>query len=146
MISMYFGIWSLLASRSQLDLLTPRSNDAGPDRHHGTVSFVEILGFVEVLGVVREFDPIQGFGVIDARATPGGCWVHFSHVVAPGYRTLELGETVRFTFEPVAQDGFAYRAVQVYREGVTGAPKPPVGPGGAFSTEFTIYWDDGFPA
>lgn len=68
-------------------------------------------------GIVREFDPAQGFGVIDSPETPGGCWVHFSAIVMDGYRKLEPGEEVSFAFEPARQDGFSYRATEVRKQG-----------------------------
>jgi len=37
-----------------------------------------------VEGVVREWHPEQGWGVIDAQDTPGGCWAHFSRVAIDG--------------------------------------------------------------
>lgn len=64
-------------------------------------------------GVVREWYPEQGWGVVDSSQTPGGCWVHFSHIQSPGYRELVAGRAVKLEFEPADQDGFTYRAVTV---------------------------------
>ncbi len=65
-------------------------------------------------GVVREYDDREGFGVIDSLDTPGGCWLHYSMIEAPGRKALFAGQPVRFTFESeVEQDGFAFRARQV---------------------------------
>jgi CspA family cold shock protein len=65
-------------------------------------------------GVVREYDDREGFGVIDSLDTPEGCWVHFSMIEVPGWKTLFAGQLVRFTFESeVEQDGFVFRALQV---------------------------------
>ena len=47
-----------------------------------------------VLGVVREFSAEQGIGVIEAPETPGGCWVHYSAVAVPGYKSLDAGQSV----------------------------------------------------
>jgi cold shock protein len=63
--------------------------------------------------VVREWRPEEGWGVVDSPQTPGGCWVHFSHIQATGYRKLVPGKTVALEFEPADQDGFTYRAVTV---------------------------------
>lgn len=56
----------------------------------------------------------EGWGVLDSAATPGGCWMHFSAVLVPGYRELDAGLTVEFTFEAAEQDGYAFRAVEVW--------------------------------
>lgn len=66
-----------------------------------------------IAAVVREWHPEEGWGVVDSPQTPGGCWVHFSHIQATRYRELAPGTTVALEFEPADQDGFAYRAVTV---------------------------------
>ena len=63
--------------------------------------------------VVLEWQPEEGWGVVDSQQTPGGCWVHFSHIQATEYGELVPGQTVALEFEPADQDGFAYRAVTV---------------------------------
>ena len=40
----------------------------------------------------------EGFGVIDSAETPGGCWAYFSVIVMDGYRRLQAGQRVSFTF------------------------------------------------
>jgi CspA family cold shock protein len=72
-------------------------------------------------GTVRTFNADEGWGVLDAPDTPGGCWVHFSAIVAAGYRSLTAGDHVRFHAERGEQDGFAYRATKVW----TGGTEPP---------------------
>jgi cold shock protein len=57
-------------------------------------------------GTVREWSDDRGWGVIDSAETPGGCWVDFSAIVSPGYRSLEPGGPVAFTYEAPRQDGF----------------------------------------
>lgn len=69
-------------------------------------------------GTVRNWDDDEGWGVLDAPQTPGGCWAHFSAVTMPGFRSLGAGERVRFVYETPGQDGFDYRAVAVYPVGV----------------------------
>ena len=64
-------------------------------------------------GLVRSWSADEGWGVIDSGATPGGCWVHFSNIEARGFRSLEVNQPVNFTWEPVEQDGYKYRAVVV---------------------------------
>jgi cold shock protein len=74
-------------------------------------------------GTVREWSDDHGWGVIDSADTPGGCWAHFSVIVSQGYRSLEPGGQVAFAYETPGQDGFGYRAVQVWPPGVS--PEPP---------------------
>ena len=65
-------------------------------------------------GKVRVWHAEEGWGVLDSAATPGGCWAHFSAVLVPGYRALDTGGAVEFTFEAAEQDGYAFRAVEVW--------------------------------
>lgn len=68
-------------------------------------------------GTVAFFDDTAGWGVIDSEETPGGCFVFFDAIVAPKdrFRSLSSGEVVRFKYECVTQDGYSYRAVEVWR-------------------------------
>jgi cold shock protein len=75
---------------------------------------------VASIGVVREFHPDEGWGVIDGPDVPGGCWVHFSAIAMDGYRQLAPAQRVTFRAEAAEQDGFGFRAVQVW----TGAVEP----------------------
>ena len=72
------------------------------------------------VGKVRVWHAEDGWGVIDSAATPGGCWTHFSAVLVPGYRTLDAGGAVTFTFEAAEQDGYSFRAIEVW----SGEPSP----------------------
>jgi cold shock protein len=96
-------------------------------------------------GTVREFDAEQGWGVIDTPVTPGGCWVHFSAINVNGYRALGVGDTVVLDLESADQDGYVYRAVDVWPAGVeTGArPEPDADPSGAYQSRFVVTSDDG---
>ena len=67
-----------------------------------------------IRGVVREWHEGLGWGVVDSAETPGGCWVHFSHVVADGYRALAPGTQVDLAWETPGQDGYPFRAVALY--------------------------------
>jgi cold shock protein len=104
-------------------------------------------GAVASYGTVREWDEDQGFGVIDSSDTPGGCWTHFSSVAMGGYRALVPGDPVRFLFEPGRQDGYDYRALQVWPPGVaTGTPLPVSGEAettGAIRMTLTVESPDG---
>ncbi|WP_411267250.1 cold-shock protein [Actinoplanes sp. KI2] len=76
------------------------------------------------VGSVRAFDADEGWGVIDGPDVPGGCWVHFSAIATAGFRELRPGQPVRFRAEAADQDGYAYRAVQVW-SGNAEPPDPP---------------------
>ena len=67
--------------------------------------------------MVEWFDAEEGWGVISAREVPGGCFMHFPDIRMAGYRNPAPGERVKFTFEkpPGLQDGYAYRALDVWR-------------------------------
>ena len=97
-------------------------------------------------GTVREWSDDDGWGVIDSADTPGGCWAHFSMIVSPGYGSLEPGGLVTFTYEVTGQDGFSYRAVQVWPAGVSagslGQPAQDE-PSAAYRSSLTIRWQDG---
>jgi CspA family cold shock protein len=89
---------------------------------------------VATAGIVREWHRDEGWGVIDSASTPGGCWAHFSGVLVGGYRSLDAGQAVRFEFEPGEQDGYAYRAVDVWigddrPESAAGNESPAAGSG-----------------
>jgi CspA family cold shock protein len=98
-------------------------------------------------GTVREWSDDHGVGVIDSADTPGGCWVHFSHVVTDGVGTLTPGDQVTFTYEALPQDEFSYRAVLVWPPGVQPATLPRArdqdGPSTAYQSRLTIRWPDG---
>jgi len=74
---------------------------------------------VQSVGTVREWHTEEGWGVIDCPDTPGGCWVHFSHLfhedipppgpgevvhVSGGFREAFAGETVDFDWERPEED------------------------------------------
>lgn len=88
--------------------LEPTEEVAGP-----TFPTSKGAGDWTIKAMVREWHPEEGWGVLDSPLTPGGCWVHFSHIQATGYRGLTPGQTVALEFEPANQDGFRYRAVIV---------------------------------
>jgi CspA family cold shock protein len=97
-------------------------------------------------GTVREWSDDAGWGVIDSADTPGGCWAHFSMIVAQGYRSLRAGERVTFTYEAPGQDGFDYRARSVWpRDGGPEAPPAPAQDdlSAAYQSSLTIRWQHG---
>jgi CspA family cold shock protein len=94
-------------------------------------------------GVVREFDVDEGWGVIDGATVPGGCWVHFSAIAADGFRQLTAGQPVSFRAEAAEQDGFHFRAVQVWTENVEPIipPRPSPLSDGAYQSVLTLRFD-----
>lgn len=106
-----------------------------------------ILVTVTSTGTVREWNEDGGIGVLDSADTPGGCWVHFSCIVATGRRGLTPGDQVSFTHEVGPQDGYSYRAVLVWPPGVQPGTRPPSrhyrGPSAAYQSRLTIRWADG---
>jgi CspA family cold shock protein len=69
---------------------------------------------VNARGRVRLWNAEEGWGVIGSEATPGGCWTHFSHLLMPGFKVLSPGDDVELVFEHAGQDGYDYRAVDVW--------------------------------
>jgi cold shock protein len=69
-----------------------------------------------ISGIVRWFNGEEGWGVIGSAEVPGGCFVHFSNTVGVGYRNLDDGQIVVFTFEEPGfkPDGYDFRALQVW--------------------------------
>jgi CspA family cold shock protein len=67
------------------------------------------------IGTVKFFNPDRGWGAISSDELPEGCdaWVHFSVIVAQGYRSLEEGQRVEFEYESARQDSFRFRATSV---------------------------------
>jgi cold shock protein len=70
-----------------------------------------------VNGVFRFWHDDQGWGVIDSPDTPGGCFAHYHSVLAPGYRRLGPGQSVSLDYEAVEQDGYSFRAIEVWPAG-----------------------------
>ncbi len=82
--------------------------------------------------------------MLDSAATPGGCWAHFSAVLVPGYRELQPGAAVEFTAEAGHQDGYAFRAVEVWPTGelpVRGDDQVAAAASPAYRSTFTVTFD-----
>ncbi|WP_182358422.1 cold-shock protein [Tomitella gaofuii] len=102
-------------------------------------------GSETVRGVVREWRAVEGWGVIESKSTPGGCWAHYSDLQMLGFRSLEAGRAVEMEFEAADQDGYSFRAVRVWAEGEEPADLSggrTIGRPGAYSSSLTIEWDD----
>lgn len=82
------------------------------------------------IGTVRKWDDDEGWGVLEAAVTPGGCFAHFSSVEAAGrHRRLAAGDRVRFAWIPAPREPYAFRAEAVWPEGVEPNPARPAPPG-----------------
>jgi len=68
-------------------------------------------------GIVREWNALEGRGVIVSDETPGGCLVQRLQFALSGYRELTPGQTVAFAYEEADEEGYHYRASQVTVEG-----------------------------
>jgi CspA family cold shock protein len=96
-----------------------------------------------ITGTVRLWHAEDGWGVIDAPQTPGGCWTHFSVVAVPGYRALEPGQRVELQYERAEQDAYAFRAVRAWPHGQ--APHDPESPSpsdSVYRSTLTVTFDD----
>ncbi|GAB3111859.1 hypothetical protein GCM10027160_13260 [Streptomyces calidiresistens] len=68
-----------------------------------------------IRATVREWHDEEGWGVLEAASTPGGCWAHYSDIEMPAFRALTAGQEVDLLPEEPGflQDGYPYRAVKV---------------------------------
>lgn len=68
-----------------------------------------------IRGTVKFFKGEKGWGAISSPDLPGGAdaWVHFSAIEMTGFRALEPGDRVEFTYEEARQDSFRFRATLV---------------------------------
>lgn len=97
---------------------------------------------METTGTVRTWNDEEGWGVIDADQTPGGCWAHFTHVAVPGWRSLKPGSGVTLVWEAAEQDGFTFRATRVWPVGTQPSPEnPPADGGDAYRSGLAIRLD-----
>jgi len=67
-------------------------------------------------GVVKFWKAEKGWGAISSDELPPGrdAWAHYSHIMdMPGYRALEAGQAVDFSFEAAQQDSFEFRVIEV---------------------------------
>lgn len=95
-----------------------------------------------VEAVVRQWHPEEGWGVLDAEQTPGGCWAHFGHIAISGYRQLHAGQVVMLEWEAGEQDGYAYRAVRCWPAGTDPVDPVDVGDSAAYTSTLTLRFDD----
>ena len=66
-------------------------------------------------GVVKWFNSSKGYGFITNDANGEDVFVHFSGIVADGYKTLEDGQKVTFDTEQDPKNSKKLRAVNVVK-------------------------------
>lgn len=64
-------------------------------------------------GTVKWFNPAKGFGFISDDNGGDDVFVHFSAIIADGFKTLEEGQKVSYNTEPDPKDASKLRAVDV---------------------------------
>ena len=64
-------------------------------------------------GTVKWFNAEKGFGFISNNDGSGDGFVHFSAIVADGFKTLNEGQQVTFDTEPDPKNPSRLRAVNV---------------------------------
>ena len=64
-------------------------------------------------GTVKWFNAEKGFGFISDDNGGDDVFVHFSAIIADGFKTLEEGQKVTYSTEPDPKDSSKLRAVDV---------------------------------
>jgi CspA family cold shock protein len=95
-------------------------------------------------GEVRVWHADEGWGVIDCPDTPGGCWAGFPAVLVAGHQALDAGALVELIYEAAEQDGYSFRAVEVWPAGQAPVRQHPraTGPSAAYRSTLTLTFDD----
>ena len=96
-----------------------------------------------VTGRVQRWYPEEGWGVLESNDLDGTVFTHFSSIRdQSGWRGLEAGQQVAFTWEPPGQDGCEYSAVDIYTTEARTPTEPPVTQNAdAYSSSLTIEFD-----
>jgi CspA family cold shock protein len=95
-----------------------------------------------VTGRVRQWHPEEGWGVLESEVLDGLVFAHFSSIRdQSGWRGLEAGQRVSFSWEQPGQDGCEYRAVDVLTTEARAAGEPPPHNASAYSSSLTIEFD-----
>ena len=64
-------------------------------------------------GTVKWFNPDKGYGFLSNDEGGDDVFVHYSAIIADGFRTLSEGQKVTFDVEPDPKDEGKLRAVDV---------------------------------
>lgn len=97
-----------------------------------------------ISGRVLHWYAEEGWGVLQSDALDGRVFAHYSMIRdQTGWRGVEPGQQVAFSWEQPGQDGCEYRAVDVYTtESRTPVEPPPSKHGSAYSSSLTIEFDE----
>jgi CspA family cold shock protein len=96
-----------------------------------------------ITGRVQRWYPEEGWGVLESNELDGTVFAHYSSIRdQSGWRGLEVGQRVSFTWEQPGQDGCEYRAVDIYTTEAR-APAEPAATRNAdgYSSSLTIEFD-----
>jgi CspA family cold shock protein len=97
-----------------------------------------------VTGSVLQWWAEDGWGVLTSAELDGTVFAHFSMIRDQvGFRGLEAGQQVAFTWRRPGQDGCDYNAVDIYTTESRTPVEAPASPPGAYSSSLTITFDDG---
>jgi cold shock protein len=102
-----------------------------------------------VIGRVQRWYPEEGWGVLESKDLDGAVFAHYSSIRdQSGWRGLEAGQQVAFTWEQPGQDGCEYSAVDIYTTETRTPVLPPEAPPGAraYSSSLTIEFDQPPPS
>lgn len=97
-----------------------------------------------VHGTVDEWFEDEGWGRLRSPALDGLVFAHFSVISdQQGFRELQRGEAVTFTWEGLPQDGCRFSATDVRSdpERAVNQPDPEVAPPPAYRSSLTIRWE-----
>ena len=56
----------------------------------------------------------EGWGSLASPQVEGEVWAHFSNLMMDGYRSLRVGQSVRFDYATPGQDGYPHRALSIW--------------------------------
>lgn len=68
------------------------------------------------LGTVKWFNNAKGFGFISSESVPGDIFAHFSAIEGEGYRSLKMGQAVKFEYNDSDKGLTATRIVPIESE------------------------------
>ena len=66
------------------------------------------------IGIVKWFNNAKGFGFITSDVHDGDIFAHFSAIEGDGYRSLKMGQKVKFEFVNGDKGALASRIVPVF--------------------------------
>lgn len=92
-------------------------------------------------GIVHSWSGEDGWGVIEASVTPGGCWAGFSDLATNHFWEPRAGDRVEFDWEGAEQDGYQFRATRVWPFGSSPWEQQEEPPGVGYTSGLGIEFD-----